>query len=161
MMMRQVLEAAPLSIAGHEVGPDAIEGCVARIDEATNEPQAILGLPALSLESELSDIRRLLDDDGLLASIVSRNLGELEFQLNPKCDSCVFSVHCLPESARERRLELIGQRRSTASLARVSKLRLNEGCVDGRQRRRHEHVGIVGPDQVQTALQAARNRRRL
>jgi hypothetical protein len=90
------------------VWPDAIEGCVARIDEATNEPQAILDLPAFNLESEFSDIRRLLADDGLLASIVDRELGALEFQLNSKCDSCVFSVHCLPESARERRLELIG-----------------------------------------------------
>ena len=47
LVLRQLVEQAPLTIAGREVGPDAIEGCVARIDEATNEPQALLELPAL------------------------------------------------------------------------------------------------------------------
>ena len=99
LMLRQMLRVAPLVIAGRELGPDAIEGCVARIDETTNEPQRILELPALNLESEFSDIGRLLASDGLLASIADRDLESLDFQLNQKCDSCVFSVHCFPESA--------------------------------------------------------------
>lgn len=120
LMLRQLLEQAPLIIAGREVGPDAIEGCVARIDEATNEPQALLELPALSLESEIADIGRLLAEDGLLASIVNRDLDTLDFQLNAKCDSCVFSVHCLPESARQRRLELIGVSPATCRVLRAA-----------------------------------------
>ncbi|WP_407150449.1 AAA domain-containing protein [Bradyrhizobium sp. ORS 86] len=107
-MLRQIVREAPIIIAGREIGPDAVEGCVARIDEVTNEPQRLLELRALSLESELSDVGRLLADDGLLASIMRREVDALDFQLNQKCDSCVFSVHCLPESARQRRLELIG-----------------------------------------------------
>jgi predicted RecB family nuclease len=123
LMLRQLLDAAPLTIAGRELGPDAIEGCVSRIDEATNEPQRILELPALNLESEFSDIGRLLADDGLLVSIVGHELDALDFQLNQKCDSCVFSVHCLPESARERRLELIGIPPATCRALRAAEVR--------------------------------------
>ena len=108
LMLQQMLRETPLRIAGQEVSADAIEGCVARIDELTNEPQHILELPALDLDSEFSDIKRLMADDGLLASICDRDIDALDFQLNEKCDSCLFSVHCLPESARQRKLELIG-----------------------------------------------------
>ena len=120
LMLRQVLHDAPLNIAGQEVGADAIEGCVARIDELTNEPQHILELPALNLDSEFSDIERLLANDGSLASICQRDIDALEFQLNEKCDSCVFSVYCLPESARQRRLELIGISPATARAIRAA-----------------------------------------
>ncbi len=120
LMLRQLLEQAPLIIAGREVTPDAIEGCVARIDQATNEPQALLNLPALNLESEFSDLNRILAEDGLLASIVNRDLDSLDFQLNHKCDSCVFSVHCFPESARQRRLELIGISPATCRALRAA-----------------------------------------
>jgi hypothetical protein len=120
LMLRRLVREAPITIAGREIGPDAVEGCVARIDEATNEPQQLLELPALGLESELSDIGRLLATDGLLASIVARDLDDLDFQLNQKCDSCVFSVHCLPESARQRRLELIGISPATCRALRAA-----------------------------------------
>jgi hypothetical protein len=120
LILRQHLQGAPLMIAGRDLGPDAIEGCVARIDQATNEPQRILDLPALNLESEFSDIGRLSANDGLLASIVDRELDTLDFQLNQKCDSCVFSVHCFPESARERRLELIGISPATCRALRAA-----------------------------------------
>jgi len=99
-MLQQLLEHTPLIIAGREVGPDAIEGCVARIDEATNEPQALLGLPVLNLESEIADIGRLLSEDGLLASIVNRDIDALDFQLDAKCDSCLYSVRALPSRKR-------------------------------------------------------------
>jgi hypothetical protein len=36
------------------------------------------------------------------------DLDALSYQLNQNCDSCVFSVHCLPESARQRRMGLAG-----------------------------------------------------
>ena len=119
-MLRQVVREAPITVAGREIGPDAVEGCVARIDEVTNVPQRLLELPALSLESEFSDVRRLLADDGLLASIVARSVDDLDFQLNQKCDSCVFSVYCLPESARQRRLELIGVSPATCRAIRAA-----------------------------------------
>ncbi|MGB8901678.1 MAG: hypothetical protein WCC90_21625, partial [Methylocella sp.] len=54
-------------------------GVLARIDETTNEPQRILELPALNLESEFSDIGRLLASDGLLSSIADRDLESLDY----------------------------------------------------------------------------------
>ena len=119
-MLREIVREAPLTIAGREIGPDAVEGCVARIDEVTNEPQRLLELPALSLESELSDVGRLLAADGSLALIAERDLDDLDFQLDQKCDGCVFSVHCLPESARQRRLELIGISPATCRAIRAA-----------------------------------------
>ena len=50
----------------------------------------------------------LLSDGGALTRIASADLDALEFQLDQKCDGCVFSVNCLTESARLRRLELLG-----------------------------------------------------
>lgn len=81
LMLQQMLRKAPLRIAGQEVGANSIEGCVARIDELTNEPQHILELPALNLDSEFSDIERLLDNDGLLASICDWDLDPIAAQV--------------------------------------------------------------------------------
>lgn len=130
LILRQLLRESSFTIGGHEIGQDALEGCVARIDEATNEPQQMLELPPLNLDSEFSDIERLLADDGLLASICDRELDVLEFQLGPKCDSCVFSVHCLPESARQRRLELIGIAPSTCRAIRAAGLPTLDALAD-------------------------------
>ncbi|EKS34237.1 AAA domain-containing protein [Afipia broomeae] len=120
LMLRRILREDPITIGDHVLDADSVEGCVARIDEDTNEPQRILDLQALNLDSEFADITRLLAFDGLLFSISARNLEVLDFQLDQKCDSCVFSVHCLPESARERRLELIGLSPSTCRAIRAA-----------------------------------------
>jgi hypothetical protein len=50
----------------------------------------------------------LLDQHGPLMRIRSTELDTLSYQLESKCDGCVFSVHCFPESARQRKLQLIG-----------------------------------------------------
>ena len=107
-LVQQRLASEPLSVGGHELQFDAVEGAVVRIDEVTNTPQDMLSVPALNLDTELADVERLLSDSGLLASVDQTDLDKLDFQLNSKCDGCVFSVHCLPESARQRRLELVG-----------------------------------------------------
>lgn len=108
LLIRQRLASHPLVVAGQQVDVDAVEGTVVRIDEVTNEPQDMLARPALNLDTELADVERMLSDEGLLATVVERDLDDLDFQLDAKCDGCVFSVHCLPESARQRRLELVG-----------------------------------------------------
>ena len=96
-------------IAGREVGPDAIEGCVARIDEARPTSRKLSSTFRRSIwKASLPTFVVCLRMTACLPSIVDRDLDGLDFQLNQKCDSCVFSVHCLPESARQRRLELIG-----------------------------------------------------
>jgi len=108
VLLRRLIAENPLRIGGHLIGPESIEGTVARIDEITNEPQDIIDRPMIDLDTEIADFERLVADDGLLSAIRDRNLDELDFQLDAKCDGCVFSVHCLPESARQRRLELTG-----------------------------------------------------
>ena len=50
---------------------------------------------------------RLLSPTGDLIRIANSNLADLDYQLDSKCDNCVFNVHCLSESARLRRLELL------------------------------------------------------
>jgi hypothetical protein len=86
VLLRRLLQAAPLQIGGHEVDADAVEGTVVRIDEVTNEPQDMIERPALNLDTEIADLERLLAGDGLLAPIVDRDLDALEYQLNAKCD---------------------------------------------------------------------------
>ena len=67
---------------------------VARIDESTNEGYSILELDQLNISTEEADLQRLLDYDGSLLRIMSTDLNELSYQLDAKCDGCVFNVHC-------------------------------------------------------------------
>lgn len=120
LLLKQHLEREPIVIDGQPLELDALEGAVARIDEITNEPQDILERPALSLETEMADCERLLAADGLLMEIAGTNLDDVQFQLDAKCDGCVFSVHCLPESARQRRLELLSIPPGTCRTLRAS-----------------------------------------
>jgi len=106
-LVANILRESPLRIAGFEVDPHGIECAVARIDEATNRVQNILVLQPLDLALEDEDVDRLLAGGGPLDAIVDRRLDDLDYCLEAKCDGCVFNVHCLPESARQRRLELL------------------------------------------------------
>ena len=90
------------------LGPQHIECAVARIDETTGDNQAILSLPPLDLTTETADLARLLAEDGPLARIHAAELDSLPFQIAPKCHDCVTAYHCISESARQRRLELLG-----------------------------------------------------
>lgn len=108
MMLGRILESHPLLIGGYRITQQDVECVIARIQEDNNLSQDILALPALNLETEEADIRRLISAGGNLERIVNSNLADLDYQIESKCDDCVFSVHCLTESARERRLELLG-----------------------------------------------------
>lgn len=108
LLVVQNLALNPIIINGITLTEDDIECVVVRIDESTNQGQDILALEPLNLETEEADIVLLLASDGPLARIVDTDVGNLAYQLNEKCDGCVFNVYCLPESARERRLELLG-----------------------------------------------------
>lgn len=130
LLIRQRLSASPLVVAGLVVDVDAVEGTVVRIDESTNEPQDMLARPALNLDTELADVERMLSDEGLLATVVDRDLDILDFQLDSKCDGCVFSVHCLPESARQRRLELVGIAPTTCRILRSVGVTSIDGLAD-------------------------------
>ena len=108
MMVKRLLQAGGLVVGGVELGPDDVDCVVARIDENTNEGQSILDLAPLDVSQEEADIRRLLGPEGALIRIARTPLDELDYQLNAKCDNCVFNVDCFPESARFRRIQLLG-----------------------------------------------------
>nr|WP_238401635.1 AAA domain-containing protein [Altererythrobacter sp. C41] len=120
VLFRARIAAEGLTVAGQPLEADAVEGTVVRIDEATNEPQDMLARQALNLDTESADVERMLSNEGLLASVADRDLDTLDFQLDSKCDGCLFSVHCLPESARQRRLELVGLAPTTCRILRSS-----------------------------------------
>jgi hypothetical protein len=107
MMVRQLLAQAPALVGAHPLVVDGIGCSVARIDETTNQVQPIDGLCGLDLAMEEADLTRLLSPDGDLIRIANSDLADLDYQLDSKCDNCVFNVHCLAESARLRRLELL------------------------------------------------------
>ena len=108
LVVRQLLTQAPARTGGLPITPGQVECVVARIDEGTNQGQAILELPPLDLAQEETDVLRLLADDGALRRIIESPLNSLDYQLDPKCDDCVFATDCYPESARLRKLQLLG-----------------------------------------------------
>lgn len=108
MLVRQMIERNPITISGVNLKPENIECVVVRIDENTNKIQDIIQSQALNLDTIEADISRLIASDGTLKRIVETDLADLDYQLDQKCSDCTLSVHCLAESARERRLELLG-----------------------------------------------------
>jgi hypothetical protein len=117
-MIRELLAGSPVSIGKKAIDPDAIECVVARLDEDTNLRQDILSLPPLDLWMTDIDIERLLSGSGDLARILAAGLDVLPYRLDSKCDDCRFNVHCLPESARSRALELLGLEPTTVEALR-------------------------------------------
>jgi len=115
-LLEDKLESSPLRIRNGVITEDDIECVVGRIDDTTNQIEDILELDTLDLSRERSDVRRLLEPDGRIEDILSvdaENIDELDYRLEPKCDQCVFDVYCYPESAKNRRLELLGVPPST------------------------------------------------
>lgn len=108
LLIKDHLDHSPLSIEGVRLDREQVCAFVARVDETTNTPQAILELAALDLDLEEADIARLTDDNGPLKRICRSDLNDLPYQLEAKCDGCIFSTDCLPESGLHRKLELIG-----------------------------------------------------
>jgi hypothetical protein len=107
MMVRQLLTQSPVLLGTHALAVENIGCSVARIDETTNQVQPIDSLCGLDLSMEEADLERLLSPSGDLIRIANSYLADLDYQLDSKCDNCVFNVHCLSESARQRRLELL------------------------------------------------------
>ena len=108
-MLRSVLEGDRLQTGdGRRILGRDVEAVVARIDEATNAPQPILALEPLDLAMEEADLAQLLAPNGTLDVIASSDLDDLSYQLNQKCDGCVFNTDCLPESALHERVQLLG-----------------------------------------------------
>lgn len=108
LLIEEAMQNGCISIGDSELTIEQVECVVARVDESTNENQAILEINPFNLEMEEEDVRRILSIDGPLAYIISNELDVLNYQLNSKCDTCAFNINCFPESARQRRIELLG-----------------------------------------------------
>jgi AAA domain len=121
-MARARLAANPATASKKKIDPDAIECVVARLDEDTNVRQDILSLAPLDLWMTDVDIERLLSSDGDLAHILGASLTGLPYRIDSKCDDCRFNVHCLPETARARGLELLGLEPTTVEALRRAKI---------------------------------------
>lgn len=109
MVVEQILAQTPLILHGKAVDPKSIQINVVRIDESTHTMIALENLAPIESAANLQDdINALLAEEGLLDSILDEPIDELPFQLGSKCDDCQFNIHCLSESTRQRRLELLG-----------------------------------------------------
>lgn len=102
------LAVDPLVISGVPLNQECVEAVVARIDESTNEGQAILELDPIDFSDIAHDIDRLFSSAGPLNRIIASDLDDLPYRLEPKCDGCVFNVDCFSESARLEKMELLG-----------------------------------------------------
>lgn len=117
LMLLEMIKDEGMRINGIRVQDENIKCIVARIDETTNSIQGIQDLePISNLEREEEDLRRMLAPDGKLDRIARSNLQDLSYQLEKKCDGCIYNIQCFPESARLRRIELIS---ANASIIRV------------------------------------------
>jgi hypothetical protein len=117
-MVWELLRTAPVIVGGTLLDRAAVECVVARLDEKTNLRQDILSLPPLDLWMKDADIERLLSSGGDLDRILAGNLTDLPYRIDQKCDDCRFNIHCLPESARQRRLEILGLEPTTTQALR-------------------------------------------
>ncbi len=128
LLVQQLLQRLKIQIDGVMYDNLALEGVIARLDAHSSRIQNISDLKALDLSREVADIQQLLQEEGKLKTIIHSDLDELPFQLQHKCDSCLFNIHCLSESSRQRRIELLS---------------LNSGVV-----RALTDVGIYNLDQL-------------
>ncbi|MEG4306695.1 AAA domain-containing protein [Microcoleus sp. D3_18a_C4] len=165
MLVRQLIQVSPVAICGVELRPEDIECVVARIDESTNKSQLILDLKPFKLDTEEADINRLLASEGALNRVVQADLADLDYQIDPKCDGCVFNIHCLSESARLRRLELIGLDPSAVRVLRAAGIDkiddLAELDLDGQQAVQVRHDPSFSDNLELIQLKAKTRRRTL
>ncbi len=109
LLLENLLSDSPVRVAGHQIGPRDIEAVVGRINEETEQVEDILEMEAFDLSQEQADIQGLTNEsNGKLGDIVEESIDNIPYQLDAKCDSCRFDVHCFPESARQNELEILG-----------------------------------------------------
>lgn len=65
-------------------------------------------LPTFDLQTRKQDVERLLAEDGKIASIIEQDVDEVDYQLNAKCNNCIFNESCFTRSVEERSTALLG-----------------------------------------------------
>jgi hypothetical protein len=129
LMVEEALSEEPVE-AGNPINHTLLESVVARIDEESNQNQDALSIPSLDLKEEMDDLRQLLSPKGPFVQIAETPLEDLAYRLEPKCDTCLYCPICLPESARRRRIELIGIDPSAVRILTENGLRSIDALAD-------------------------------
>jgi hypothetical protein len=119
ILVTGLLQQAPLLVAGQPVAAADVGCVIARIDDQSLRHQSILCLPTLRVVTYEEDVQELLRAGGTVQRVVSAPIDKLPYQIEGKCDDRIFNVHCLPESARQRRHELLGFGATTAASLRA------------------------------------------
>jgi CRISPR/Cas system-associated exonuclease Cas4 (RecB family) len=65
-------------------------------------------LPTFDLETRKQDVKRLLAKDGKLDSIVQKDVDEVKYQLNAKCNNCIFNESCFTRAIEGLSTALLG-----------------------------------------------------
>lgn len=65
-------------------------------------------LPAFDLQTRKQDVLRLLSEDGKIARILDQDVDEVKYQLNAKCNNCIFNESCFTRAVEERKTALLG-----------------------------------------------------
>lgn len=107
-MALQLISSQSRSWAGCSLSSAELDAVVVRIDDETRQLEDLVDLPALDLAVAVDDFVHLLAERGPFAKALSQEIEDLPYQLDSKCDMCVFNVHCFPESARLGKVELLG-----------------------------------------------------
>ena len=129
-MVQDILRRDGLRIGGKRFDDVVLESVVARIDDDSNDVQDAMSLPSLELKEEVDDLRSLLSSGGPLQHIAGTDLDTLGYRLDAKCDACDHCPVCLPESARQRRLELLGIDQSVVRILRAAEVQRLDDLAD-------------------------------
>ncbi|MGK7875375.1 MAG: AAA domain-containing protein [Xenococcaceae cyanobacterium] len=162
LLVCQEITKNPIYVDAKPIKPEQVEAVVVRIDEQTNQGQDILALDPFEFETFEADIDYLLRSEGKLGQILEKDLDELDYQLDAKCSDCLLSVHCLSESARQHRLQLLGIDTSTIQILKTAGIITIDDLADldltgKRARQVRENIGFSSNlEQLKTQAQSRR-----
>lgn len=65
-------------------------------------------LPSFDLETRKQDVKRLLSEDGKLQRILEQDVDDVRYQLNAKCNNCIFNESCFTRAIEGQKTALLG-----------------------------------------------------
>jgi len=74
-------------------------------DEEEIDPD---NLPTFDLQTRKQDVKRLLSEDGKIADILETDVEDVKYQLNAKCNNCIFNESCFTRAVEEKKTALLG-----------------------------------------------------
>jgi len=79
------------------------------IHRETDEEEIDPGnLPSFDLQTRMQDVRRLLAEDGKISRILEQDVEDVKYQLNAKCNNCIFNESCFTRAVEEKKTALLG-----------------------------------------------------